>query len=346
MSDAERLAEEALAGMREHGIPAIPDNYTVWYHYCANTYPDLKRTVDILIDNGQEFSPSVCANLFERFFTNSDETKTLRSATSKLEGVIKRAFEYLNEAGEGAAQFGEHLADASGALAESTPDNEALEIIQGIIDASQQMEVRTRDLETRLASTSGEVVQLRKEIEITRREASTDSLTGLANRKLFDLTIREAAAHAMESGDTMCLLMLDIDHFKKFNDNYGHQTGDKVLKLLALVLTESIKGQDTAARYGGEEFVVVLPETKLDDALAVGELIRDRIAKKNIVNRTTGKKLGGITLSVGAAKFVPGEALTELIERADTALYIAKQTGRNRVVSEKDIPQEQVAVGG
>jgi diguanylate cyclase len=92
--------------------------------------------------------------------------------------------------------------------------------------------------------------------------------------------------------------------------------------------------------------VVVLPETKLDDALAVGELIRDRIAKKNIVNRTTGKKLGGITLSVGAAKFVPGEALTELIERADTALYIAKQTGRNRVVSEKDIPQEQVAVGG
>ena len=151
---------------------------------------------------------------------------------------------------------------------------------------------------------------------------------------------------AMESGDSLCLLMLDIDYFKKFNDNYGHQTGDKVLKLLALVLTESIKTHDVAARYGGEEFAVVLPGSGLDDALAVGELIRDRIAKKNIVNRTTGKKLGGITLSVGAATYVPGEALADFIERADIALYTAKQTGRNRVVSEKDIPEQKMAVGG
>ena len=208
------------------------------------------------------------------------------------------------------------------------------------------MEKHTYALEKRLASTSDEVVQLRKEIEISRREASTDGLTGLANRKLFDLTMRETASHAMESGDSLCLLMLDIDFFKKFNDNYGHQTGDKVLKLLALVLTESIKTHDVAARYGGEEFVVVMPGSDLDDALVVGELIRDRIAKKNIVNRTTGKKLGGTTPSVGAAIYVPGEALTDFIERADIALYTAKQTGRNRVVSEKDIPEQKMAVGG
>ena len=87
--------------MRERDIPALPDNFTVWYHYCAGTYPDLKRTVDILIDNGQEFTPSVSANLFERFFTHDAEAKSVQSATTKLEGVIKRASEYLNEAGEG-----------------------------------------------------------------------------------------------------------------------------------------------------------------------------------------------------------------------------------------------------
>ena len=332
--------------MRERDIPALPDNFTVWYHYCAGTYPDLKRTVDILIDNGQEFTPSVSANLFERFFTHDAEDKSVQSATTKLEGVIKRASEYLNEAGEGAAQFGEQLADATGALENAAQDNQARDIIEGIIGASQQMEKHTHALEKRLASTSDEVVQLRKEIEISRREASTDGLTGLANRKLFDLTMRETASHAMESGDPLCLLMLDIDFFKKFNDNYGHQTGDKVLKLLALVLTESIKTHDVAARYGGEEFVVVMPGSDLDDAPTVGELIRDRIAKKNIVNRTTGKKLGGTTLSVGAAIYVPGEALTDFIERADIALYTAKQTGRNRVVSEKDIPEQKMAVGG
>ena len=111
-------------------------------------------------------------------------------------------------------------------------------------------------------------------------------------------------------------------------------------------MNESIKTHDVAARYGGEEFAVVLPGSMLDDAMAVGELIRDRIAKKNIVNRTTGKKLGGITLSVGASTYVPGEALTDFIERADVALYTAKQTGRNRVVSEKDIPEQKLAVGG
>jgi diguanylate cyclase len=346
MSDANISADNAMACMRERDIPALPDNFTVWYHYCAGTYPDLSRTVDILIDNGQEFTPSVSANLFERFFTHESEDKTVQAATTKLEGVIKRASEYLNEAGAGAAQFGEQLADATGALADASPDSEARDIIEGIIGASQQMEKHTQALEQRLASTSDEVVELRKEIEITRREASTDGLTGLANRKLFDVTMRETAAHAMESGDPLCLLMLDIDYFKKFNDNYGHQTGDKVLKLLASVLTESIGSDDVAARYGGEEFAVVLPGTGLADAMAVGELIRERIAKKNIVNRTTGKKLGAITLSAGAAAFVPGEALTDLIERADIALYTAKQTGRNRVVSEKDIPEKQMAVGG
>jgi len=122
--------------MRERDIPALPDNFTVWYHYCAGTYPDLKRTVDILIDNGQEFTPSVSANLFERFFTHDAEDKSVQSATTKLEGVIKRAAEYLNEAGEGAAQFGEQLADATGALENAAQDNQARDIIEGIIGAS------------------------------------------------------------------------------------------------------------------------------------------------------------------------------------------------------------------
>jgi diguanylate cyclase len=174
---------------------------------------------------------------------------------------------------------------------------------------------------------------LRQEVETTRREAGTDSLTGIGNRKTFDGCLRQEAAQAMETGAELCLLMADIDFFKKFNDNHGHQIGDQVLKLLALTLTENIKGNDIAARYGGEEFAVILPSTGLKPAFGVAENIREKLSKKTILNKRTGKQLGSITLSIGVAQFEFGKPLARLISRADDALYSAKHQGRNMVVT-------------
>ena len=131
--------------------------------------------------------------------------------------------------------------------------------------------------------------------------------------------------------------MLDIDFFKKFNDNFGHQLGDQVLKLLGVILTDGIKGQDTAARYGGEEFVVILPKTLLIDAMGLANNIREKLESRAIVNKVTGKKLGAITMSIGVSQYVYGEPLAQLIHRADRALYAAKHAGRNQVLSEKDL---------
>ncbi len=172
---------------------------------------------------------------------------------------------------------------------------------------------------------------MRDQLEDARREAMTDALTGIANRKMFDFVLRQCALDAMEIGEPLSLLMIDIDHFKQFNDTHGHHIGDQVLRLLAAVLKQSVKGQDTPARYGGEEFAVVLPQTTLANAVKLAEAIRVRVSRRSVINRATSQRLGSFTVSIGAAQFRPGEPLRLLVERADHALYAAKHAGRNRV---------------
>ena len=198
-------------------------------------------------------------------------------------------------------------------------------------------------MENRLEESTARIKSLSTDLETVRQEAITDGLTGIANRKHFDAVFTAAADEAQETGEDLCLLVLDIDHFKKFNDTYGHQVGDQVLKLLAMTLTESIKGRDTAARYGGEEFVVVLPATTLDNAVTVADNIRERVVKKAVVNRKTGKNLGSISVSIGVGRYAPGESPAETVARADQALYVAKKCGRNRVVREADYSEEPTA---
>nr|WP_246349399.1 GGDEF domain-containing protein [Devosia subaequoris] len=164
-----------------------------------------------------------------------------------------------------------------------------------------------------------------------------DPLTKIANRKSFDEGLADAIAVAADGGTPLCLMLLDIDHFKNFNDTYGHQTGDQVLRLVAMTLKSNIKGKDLAARYGGEEFVAVLPSTDLDGAVIIAENIRKAIQAKELLKRSTNEKLGRITASFGVAVFAPNDNAMSLIERADRCLYAAKRAGRNRVVSETEL---------
>jgi diguanylate cyclase len=130
--------------------------------------------------------------------------------------------------------------------------------------------------------------------------------------------------------------MTDVDHFKKFNDTYGHLTGDQVLRLVAMSVKQNVKGQDIAARYGGEEFVVVLPNTVLRAAITVADHVRRAVMTKELMKRSTGEHLGRVTISIGVAALRDGDTPQSLIERADTCLYAAKRAGRNRVISEAD----------
>ncbi|MEK6673066.1 MAG: sensor domain-containing diguanylate cyclase [Nitrospirota bacterium] len=165
--------------------------------------------------------------------------------------------------------------------------------------------------------------------------ATTDGLTGLNNHRTFQERLEVEIARSKRFDHKLSLLMIDIDYFKKFNDNYGHCVGDEVLRRVACLLAESTRNIDFAARYGGEEFVLILPETTNEGAILTAERIRGAIAKRKM--SIDGKDLS-VTVSIGAASF-PEDATDRemLIERADNALYSAKKSGRNRVVAYKDI---------
>ena len=324
-------------------VPASPNNFLVWYTHVSAREPDLSRMIEILIDNNQDFTETVCADIYVKFFTTELEDQTLHETTARIENELQRILGFVGDAGEGAAEYGKNLASAEGDIL-GAKDVEGLKsAVAKLVSDTHKMEEINESLEGQLAESTEEIGQLREDLEDMRREALTDALTGIANRKLFDMELRRHARDAMETGESVCLLMLDIDHFKKFNDTYGHQTGDEVLKLLASTMSKTVKGDDIPARYGGEEFAVILPETDLKGAVHVAEHIRKRISSKKLVNRATNQNLGRITVSIGAALFEFGEPLTDFMKRADQALYKAKGNGRDQVVSQDDMKSEELS---
>ena len=151
-------------------------------------------------------------------------------------------------------------------------------------------------------------------------------------RKAFTLDLDRITHEATKEGEALSILMVDIDFFKKFNDKYGHLVGDQVLKLVAKTLRENVKGRDSVARWGGEEFAILLPQTRMEDAIKVGDYLRRLVASKKIMRKPQNEELGTITLSMGATLYLPGEPIDDFVNRADQALYRAKQEGRNRVL--------------
>lgn len=186
-----------------------------------------------------------------------------------------------------------------------------------------------RQLSNQLNSASTELDIIRSEFEKVQREASFDPLTGLPNRRRLEETVQHLLANAPVT--PISLAVLDIDHFKRFNDKFGHIIGDEVLKLIGLVLRTEIPHNAVAARYGGEEFVLLLPGMSLEQAMDFCNHLRNHIAKRRLVHKSTGEKLGRITLSAGIAPLLGDEGFEIAFSHADAALYQAKKSGRNRV---------------
>jgi len=344
------LAKAALAAMLRHEVPPTPRNFALWYAHVSGSAPELSRTLDILIANKQVFDAECNEGLLDRFLGPDlslaalEQTDRLQQAVAQLVGHVEaasgtaRAYgqtltDYsarLGEAQRGEAQRGEVQRDETGR------GGKLPTIVAGLLAETQRVAARNEQLESRLSQSSGEIKELRQNLAAVRHEAMTDALTGIANRKSFELTLRNAARDAVETGEPLALLFIDIDRFKHFNDTYGHQLGDQVLRLVARTLTDCVKGRDTAARYGGEEFAILLPQTRVVDAMRLAEQIRKTMMRCKIVSKTSGDDYGHITLSIGVSGYVPGEKLTEMVRRAHAALYRAKHKGRNQVVAETD----------
>lgn len=338
--EANLFAQAAIRHLEAEGIPPSPENYAVWFSYFAKQDPDLVRTIDVLRSNNEQMTPARSAELYAQYIGTGRERQVIENVAREVEAALGEMMSMLRETGRDTGRFGESLAEFSLKVNAHMGLEELQDVVRAMVLQTREMLERNRRLDSDLKANARKMERMRQDLEEVQKEAMTDGLTGIANRKYFDMTLRTAAAVAMEEGSPLCLLMIDIDHFKVFNDTYGHQVGDEVIKLVAHVLKQQVKGQDTPARYGGEEFAIVLPDTRLIDALQLAENIRRAVASKKIVRRNSGENLGSIALSLGGASYRPGESMSALIERADAALYLAKRAGRNRVASESELATE------
>jgi diguanylate cyclase len=202
------------------------------------------------------------------------------------------------------------------------------------LDQPEHVMERIDDLERRLQEAQEAIRELRSRLARAERNASTDSLTGIANRRGFSELLHGAVAEAGRRHEALSLLMIDIDHFKAFNDRYGHHVGDHVLRLVATALATLPGGAKAASRFGGEEFAVLLPNVAIDEALALAEHTRSTLAGRRFIMRGSGETLSQITISIGVAELRPHEQCESLVRRADAALYRAKRAGRDCVVSD------------
>lgn len=330
---AQEYADQAFERMRALDLPPTPEIYELWYVYYAALNPEVVRALDVLVSNKQIITVERCRELHYRLLSEGRQNERVREAGDRINDTIKGITGAVTNVKSMTAQYGASLAAAKEKLSVDIPKEAVERVLKHVMNDTENMLKQNIHLEEQLVRSSAVMQELRRDLEMVRKEALTDGLTALANRKAFDAEIERISREAQDSEAPFSLLMLDIDYFKAFNDNFGHQVGDQVLRLVALTLTECVKGRDFPSRYGGEEFAIILPETPLQGAVKVGDMLRKAVAGKDVINRATGEKLGRITLSGGVAEFTKGESTEDMIARADAALYSAKHNGRNQIAA-------------
>jgi diguanylate cyclase len=330
------FAEVALGQIKSLRQTAVPRNYEIWYVYATGYNPALNKIINETLARAGKLSETDLEQIYDTYLSQLRASDRIDKVGARVVSEIDNVMTLINEALSSTATYGRSLDGATAKLATADDGASVRAVVESLIKSTRAMQDHNRSLEIRLAASKVEINNLQHSLEAIRAESLTDPLTSLGNRKYFDRALVEAVRNARERSEPLSLIMFDIDYFKSFNDNYGHLTGDQVLRLVAMSLKQNIKGQDITARYGGEEFAVVLPNTVLRQALTVADHIRRSVMSKELKKKSTGEILGRVTISAGVSMLSATDDADTLIERADACLYAAKRSGRNRVICEAD----------
>jgi diguanylate cyclase len=332
------LATAAIQAMAEKSITPTPENYAVWLCYLTRSKQDLSSEIDNIIASGKPLDDRTCDTLYETYFEDATVGSRLLRAGGKIAAEMQDVVRDLKDVGQHTKAYGEQLQVAQTELARTQDRQNTIGVVETLVGATNVMASKSSELQTRLLESGREIEMLREQLEIVKVEASTDALTGVANRKEFETRHAEMASQSDAGAGPLSVVMCDIDFFKRINDSFGHQTGDQVIRFVASVMDRAKPKGGLVARIGGEEFAMLAPNTPRKAAADIAEQIRVAVESKRLVRRSTNIDLGQITVSLGVAQRRPNEKTTTQMERADAALYESKRTGRNKVSVER-IPQ-------
>ncbi len=339
LPESAEILRLALPLMSKFKIPVTPRNYAVWYEYACGLNLPLKEKIDTHIASGAPITTKFTADLYSEHVDASHEYNQLDSAQKIFSVLYYGLTNVLEKATGNNTEYGRTL-DQYNSRMQQVTDLEQLEfLIQDIALSTDTVLKNNSELLGDLDERRSEVSLLQEQLFVAKMQARTDPLTQLSNRKAFFDEIEERFSDGLLTSGDHCLLMLDIDDFKKINDTYGHLFGDKVIKSVAKVLQNSIKAQHLSARFGGEEFIALLSNTDRPASMLVAETIRKTISAASIINPRNNQVVNKLTVSIGIAKVVPNHPIEIAITRADDALYRAKKNGKNQVsFFDQDLP--------
>ncbi len=331
--EAYGLARRVLEEMETVGVWPTPLNFELWLHYMGDPDGALGKEIRRILAAAEPFTEAVSDMLAAEYLPRGRLSEEIRDAGRVLDRELNSVADAIAKAHRSQSEYGEVLAGASAEMDGAESPDTLRTVVSGLTAATRKVQKQNADLEKRLDASTREVAKLREHLDQVRRDAMTDALTNLANRKAFDEHLEACCEVAAREGRELVLAVVDIDHFKRFNDTWGHQTGDQVLRYVASVLGRLARAPRMAARYGGEEFALIFPGESEAVVEAALDSVRTEIASRSLRRRSTDDELGAVTISAGYARLEKGETATSLLGRADEALYASKHGGRNRVTS-------------
>lgn len=343
VSKAIELLKRTLPELNKRNIASTPNNYAIWYEYVTGENKQLVNAVQELDKANTIYNTEILQSLYNEFISDAHEAAVNQLSKSVRE-IIHDFLNKVSKEGQDLNQYAQTLANVSDRVGHINHIDDIKELIALLLTETKKREEATQSMQGMLENMSLEMKKLRAEVAKLNSEATTDSLTRVNNRRAFDIEIEGLISLSKSESKPLCMVLLDIDHFKAFNEKFGHSIGDKVLRFVASLIKNNIKGNDSVARFAGEQFAILLPETKLEGALSVAENIRDKLAKQTLSDSAAKIELGTITASLGVTSYQCGESSDNFITKANIALSKAKNSGRNKVVSntEKALADDKV----
>jgi diguanylate cyclase len=342
LAHSAQYLKKAIPLMVKNRMPVTPINYAIWYSYVEGSNPQLNSELDTIIAEHNSCSQQQAQDIFNKFLSDAD-LAYFQEMSDKFESTMVQIQHDISHTIDKSKSFSTTLVDSQNEISQLTHAHsfdEILGCVERLTDESIEMQDCAREFQAKLAVAYNEIKELKEALNLSQAAADIDPLTGFYNRGKFDADImRFCSSFSENPNDTRLavLIMFDIDHFKRFNDEFGHQKGDEVLKLVAKRVADNIPETVKVYRYGGEEFCITGYFDSINDVLSFAERIRLDIAKLSVRKKHDSSSKRTISASFGLAIVRPFSNSTLLIERADRALYLAKTHGRNRIEIATDV---------
>jgi diguanylate cyclase len=328
------LLKRVIGEMGQHDAPYSPTTFAVWYEHLAGINPGLSRAMKACLESNSRIQASHIERLFHDHLADPN-AEVAQAAAAKVTRVMSNMAEKAEATGRDAEVYGQQLQGLSQALSNHDQTDRAANLtphLNEVASGTHRMQEAATALAKAVADGQAEIERLREALVRSRTEAITDPLTQLLNRKGFDEALRGMLAQPAATGKAHCLVTLDIDHFKRVNDTYGHPMGDTVIQTLGVLLKRVANDPGmSAARIGGEEFALLLPQGTAAQAAQLAQTVRSLLSATKIRKRGAQEVIITVTVSAGVAAFGPGDDATSLMAAADAALYRSKEGGRDRV---------------